>query len=38
MTVGNYTYLDGDLHVKLSLAADSIMKNLCDVSYIIISK
>jgi len=26
LTVGNYTYLDSDLHVKLSLAADSIMK------------
>jgi hypothetical protein len=30
LTVGNYTYLDGDLHVKLSLAADSIIKNLCE--------
>jgi hypothetical protein len=29
LTVGNYTYLDGDLHVKLSLAADSIIKALC---------
>jgi hypothetical protein len=29
LTVGNYTYLDGDLHVKLSLAADSIIKSLC---------
>lgn len=28
LTVGNYTYLDGDLHVKLSLAADGIMKYL----------
>lgn len=28
LTVGNYTYLDGDLHVKLSLAADAIIKNL----------
>ena len=28
LTVGNYTYLDSDLHVKLSLAADSIMKIL----------
>lgn len=28
LTVGNYTYLDSDLHVKLSLAADSIMKYL----------
>lgn len=30
LTVGNYTYLDGDLHVKLSLAADAIIKNLCE--------
>jgi hypothetical protein len=30
LTVGNYTYLDGDLHVKLSLAADSIIKSLCE--------
>lgn len=30
LTVGNYTYLDGDLHVKLSLAADSIIKHLCE--------
>lgn len=29
LTVGNYTYLDGDLHVKLSLAADAIIKALC---------
>lgn len=28
LTVGNYTYLDSDLHVKLSLAADSIMQQL----------
>jgi hypothetical protein len=28
LTVGNYTYLDSDLHVKLSLAADAIMKQL----------
>ena len=28
LTVGNYTYLDSDLHVKLSLAADSIMRTL----------
>jgi hypothetical protein len=28
LTVGNYTYLDSDLHVKLSLAADSIMQIL----------
>jgi hypothetical protein len=30
LTVGNYTYLDGDLHVKLSLAADAIIKSLCE--------
>lgn len=30
LAVGNYTYLDGDLHVKLSLAADSIIKALCE--------
>lgn len=29
LTVGNYTYLDGDLHVKLSIAADAIMRSLC---------
>jgi hypothetical protein len=28
-TVGNYTYLDSDLHVKLSLAADAIIRELC---------
>lgn len=28
LTIGNYTYLDGALHVKLALAADSIMKSL----------
>jgi hypothetical protein len=31
LTVGNYTYLDGDLHVKLSLAADSIIQHLCKI-------
>jgi len=30
MTVGNYTYLDGELHVKLSLAADAVIKHLCE--------
>lgn len=30
LTVGNYTYLDGDLHVKLSLAADAVIKHLCE--------
>jgi hypothetical protein len=29
LTVGNYTYLDGDLHVKLALAADAIIQGLC---------
>ena len=24
-TIGNYTYLDGELHVKLSLCADSLI-------------
>ena len=28
LTIGNYTYLDGDLHVKLSLAADAIIKHM----------
>eukprot|EP01083_Nonionella_stella_P003247 9255_1 len=30
LTVGNYTYLDGALHVQLSLACDGIIKRLCD--------
>jgi len=30
LTVGNYTYLDGALHVQLSLACDSIIKRICD--------
>jgi hypothetical protein len=29
LTVGNYTYLDGDLHVKLSLAADAVISEVC---------
>jgi len=29
LTIGNYTYLDGALHVQLSLACDSIMERLC---------
>mmetsp|Transcript_85990 Transcript_85990/g.168199 ORF Transcript_85990/g.168199 Transcript_85990/m.168199 type:complete len:552 (+) Transcript_85990:84-1739(+) len=29
LTIGNYTYLDGDLHVKLSLAADAVISELC---------
>lgn len=28
LTIGNYTYLDGDLHVKLSLAADAIIMHM----------
>lgn len=30
LTVGNYTYLDGDLHVKLSLAADAVIAAVCE--------
>jgi len=30
ITIGNYTYLDGALHVKLSVCADAIMKELAD--------
>ena len=29
LCVGNYTYLDGELHVKLSLAADALISGLC---------
>jgi len=29
LCVGNYTYLDGDLHVKLAIAADAIIAGLC---------
>jgi hypothetical protein len=29
-TIGNYTYLDGALHVKLSLCSDAIMKGLIE--------
>ena len=29
LTVGNYTYLDGALHVQLALACDAIMQRLC---------
>ena len=29
VTVGNYTYLDGELHVRLSIAADAIIETLC---------
>lgn len=30
VTIGNYTYLDGDLHVLLSLCADAIIKGLIE--------
>ena len=29
LAIGNYTYLDGDLHVKLSLAADAVISGVC---------
>lgn len=29
LTVGNYTYLDGALHVQLSIACDAIMAKVC---------
>eukprot|EP01084_Bolivina_argentea_P227908 384995_1 len=29
LTIGNYTYLDGALHVQLSLACDSIIQRVC---------
>jgi hypothetical protein len=29
LTIGNYTYLDGALHVQLSLACDAIIEGLC---------
>lgn len=29
LVVGNYTYLDSDMHVKLSLAADAIIQGIC---------
>ena len=29
LTMGNYTYLDGALHVQLSLACDAIMQRVC---------
>ena len=28
--IGNYTYLNGDLHVKLSLASDAIIKKMSE--------
>lgn len=30
VTVGNYTYLDGELHVRLSIACDAIIETLCN--------
>ena len=30
LVVGNYTYLDSDMHVKLSIAADAVIKGLCE--------
>lgn len=30
VTVGNYTYLDGELHVRLSVACDAIIETLCN--------
>jgi hypothetical protein len=30
LTVGNYTYLDGEMHVKLSVAADAVIKGLLE--------
>lgn len=30
VTVGNYTYLDGGLHVQLSVACDAIISDMCD--------
>jgi len=30
LTIGNYTYLDGALHVQLSLACDAIMERICE--------
>jgi hypothetical protein len=30
LTIGNYTYLDGALHVQLSLASDAIMQGVCE--------
>lgn len=29
VTVGNYTYLDGELHVRLAIGADAIIQTLC---------
>lgn len=30
VTVGNYTYLDGERHVRLSIAGDAIIDTLCE--------
>jgi len=30
LTIGNYTYLDGALHVQLSVACDAIMEKVCN--------
>ena len=32
VTIGNYTYLDGALHVQLSLACDALIKRVCEVN------
>ena len=31
LTIGNYTYLDGGLHVQLSLSCDCIMEKVCNL-------
>ena len=30
MTIGNYTYLDGELHVRLSIACNCLITHLCN--------
>jgi hypothetical protein len=30
LTIGNYTYLDGELHVRLSIACNAIITHLCN--------
>ena len=32
LTVGNYTYLDGELHVRLAVACNFLIDALCDVN------
>ena len=32
LTVGNYTYLDGELHVRLSVACNFLIDTLCDAN------